>query len=45
MENAQPSRFMFRRAAPAIIGAAVAGVLFALYKPFPLGVRRMTVCT
>ena len=29
-----------RRAAPAISGAAVAAVLFALYKPFPIGVAQ-----
>ena len=31
---------MSRRAAPAIIGAAVAGMLLALYKPFPIGVAQ-----
>jgi len=41
VENAQASQpFSLRRAAPAIIGVAVALVLLALYKPFPIGVAQ-----
>ena len=41
MEDPQSSRSTpSRRAAPAILGAAVAAVLFALYRPFPIGVAQ-----
>lgn len=42
MREIQPSQSasLSRRFAPAIIGAAVAAVLFALYRPFPIGVAQ-----
>jgi hypothetical protein len=41
VEDPRPSRSaLSRRAAPAVIGIAVTAVLFALYKPFPIGVAQ-----
>ncbi|HWJ13441.1 MAG TPA: hypothetical protein VNS10_06845 [Gemmatimonadaceae bacterium] len=42
MENDQPvqSAILSQRAAPILIGLAVTAVLFALYRPFPIGVAQ-----